>query len=92
MSHLSNPLATPAQLYERHSANGLSPELQDSIRFQAARLTQAAGLNLGLTQDVTAQAIVTMFRYWLVDDIMLHEFSVSTPFSRPSSASSCNQN
>ncbi|KAE8444837.1 hypothetical protein EG329_014192 [Mollisiaceae sp. DMI_Dod_QoI] len=75
MSHLSNPLATAEQLYKNVSNNSLPIELQDSIRFYAARLTQAAGILLRLPQSITAQANVLLFRYWLVDDIMRHEFS-----------------
>src|ERR1700712_974044 len=76
MSHLSNPLATADQLYQKTSANSLPIELQDSIRYHAARLTQAAGVLLRLPQDITAQANVLLFRYWLLDDLMSHEFSV----------------
>ncbi|PQE03583.1 hypothetical protein CJF31_00010135 [Rutstroemia sp. NJR-2017a BVV2] len=45
------------------------------IRFYTARLTQAAGILLRLPQDITAQANVLLFRYWLVDDLMQYEFS-----------------
>ena len=76
MSHLSNPLATADQLYARNSADSLPIELQDSIRFYTARLTQAAGILLRLPQDITAQANVLLFRYWLVDNVLDHEFSV----------------
>ena len=79
MSHLSNPLATPDQLYQKSSINALPIELQDSIRFYTARLTQAAGILLQLPQDITAQANVLLFRYWVVDDLMQHEFSVRFP-------------
>ncbi|PVH74774.1 hypothetical protein DL98DRAFT_575428 [Cadophora sp. DSE1049] len=73
MSHLTNPLATPAQLSSNPSSH-LPPEIQDSIRFYTARLTQAAGLLLRLPQDVTAQANVLLFRYWVVDGMMEWEF------------------
>lgn len=76
MSHLSNPLATTEQLYRVASNNALPIEIQDGIRFHTARLTQAAGLLLRLGQDITAQANVLLFRYWLVDGLMDHEFSV----------------
>jgi hypothetical protein len=79
MSHLSNPLATADQLYQNTSVNCLPIELQDSIRFYTARLTQAAGILLRLPQDITAQANVLLFRYWLVDDLLQHEFSVLPP-------------
>ena len=87
MSHLSNPLATADQLYHESSVNALPVELQDSIRFYAARLTQAAGILLRLPQDITAQANVLLFRYWIVDDLMDHEFSVSTFYSMSGSKS-----
>jgi hypothetical protein len=76
MSHLSNPLATAAQLYQQTSAHALPIELQDSIRFYTARLTQAAGILLRLPQEITAQANVLLFRYWLIDDLLQHEYSV----------------
>jgi hypothetical protein len=76
MSHLSNPLATSAQLSQISSSTALPIALQDSIRFYTARLTQAAGILLRLPQDITAQANVLLFRYWLVDGVMVHEFSV----------------
>jgi hypothetical protein len=57
MSHLYNPLVTTNQLYK--NASNLPAEIQDSIRFYTARLTQAAGILLRLPQDITAQA--TMF-------------------------------
>ncbi|RDL31492.1 Uncharacterized protein BP5553_09701 [Venustampulla echinocandica] len=75
MAHLSNPLATAEQLYQKTSDNSLPIEIQDGIRFYTARLTQAAGLLLRLGQDITAQANVLLFRYWLVDGFMNHEFS-----------------
>jgi cyclin L len=77
MSHLSNPLATTKQLCNRISDNSLPPELQDSIRYYTARFTQAASVLLRLPQAVAAQAVVILFRYWLVGDIMKYEFSVS---------------
>ena len=77
MTHLSNPLATTAQLYESSSANLLPIEIQESIRYYTGRLTQAAGILLRLPQDTTAQANVLLYRYWLVDSLMSHEFSVS---------------
>ncbi len=76
MSHLTNPLATTSQLYAQTQSPALPQELQDSIRFYTARLTQAAGILLRLPQDITAQANVLLFRYWVVDDLMEWEFSV----------------
>ncbi|PBP19951.1 hypothetical protein BUE80_DR009229 [Diplocarpon rosae] len=82
MSHLSNPLATPNQLHTLTTLNHpLPPELQDSIRFHTARLTQAAGLLLRLPQNITAQANVLLFRFWIVEAYMKWEFSVCSSFS-----------
>ncbi|EKD16779.1 uncharacterized protein L3040_006279 [Drepanopeziza brunnea f. sp. 'multigermtubi'] len=77
MSHLSNPLATTSQLYAQSASNpsALPLEIQDSIRFYTARLTQAAGILLRMPQDITAQANVLLFRYWAVDRLMEWEFS-----------------
>lgn len=80
MSYLSNPLASAEQLFSRSSENALPIELQDSIRFYTARLTQAAGILLRLPQDITAQANVLLHRYWLMDDLMQHEFGVRTVY------------
>ena len=76
MSHLSNPLATAEQLHQRALVNSLPVEIQDSIRYYTARLTQAAGILLRLPQDITAQANILLYRYWLINDLMQHEFSV----------------
>ena len=76
MSHLFNPLATVEQLYAYKQRTHLPDELRDSIIFYTARLTQAAGILLRLSEDITAQANVLLFRYYLTDDLMSHEFSV----------------
>jgi hypothetical protein len=77
MAHLANPLASPAQLFALNTLNSpLPPDLQHSIRFYTARLTQAAGLLLRLSQDITAQANVLLFRYWVIDPLLAWEFSV----------------
>ncbi|KAI1004686.1 hypothetical protein K3495_g3526 [Podosphaera aphanis] len=75
MSHLANSLVTVDQLYERNVHNDLPSEIQESIRYYTARLTQAAGILLRLPQGITAQANVLLFRYWTVDPLMEHEFS-----------------
>ncbi|KAL1836172.1 hypothetical protein VTJ49DRAFT_5481 [Mycothermus thermophilus] len=76
MAHMTNPLATPDQLFQRRSLGALPMELQDMIFFSTQCLTQAAGLLLQLPQSVTAQANVLLARYWLVENMMAHEFSV----------------
>ncbi|KAK1752154.1 cyclin-L2 [Echria macrotheca] len=75
MAHMTNPLATPEQLYQRRSYGSLPTELQDVILFATQCLTQAAGILLQLPQSTTAQANVILARYWLVEPFMSHEFS-----------------
>lgn len=84
MAHLTNPLATPSQLFALTTLNSpLPPDLQHSIRFYTARLTQAAGILLRLPQDITAQANVLLYRYWVVDRLLAWEFSVCLPSPSP---------
>lgn len=66
MAGLSNALATPEQLsISSSSLDGIPLELEASIRFAGAELTQAAGILLRLSQDIIAQAIVTFTRFWI---------------------------
>lgn len=76
MSHLTNPLATPSQLYNHVHFSALPQDLQEIIFTATQCLTQAAGLLLELPQAVTAQASVVLARYWLIDSPMSHEFAV----------------
>ena len=65
-SPLANPLATVAQLEESGSRlDGVPVDLENSVRFAGARLTQAAGILLRLPQEVTAQAMVVFMRFWV---------------------------
>ncbi|KAF2271826.1 uncharacterized protein EI97DRAFT_387127 [Westerdykella ornata] len=65
-SPLANPLATVAQLETSGSQlDGVPSDLEDSVRFAGARLTQAAGILLRLPQEVIAQAIVIFTRFWV---------------------------
>jgi hypothetical protein len=65
-SPLANQLATVEQLETSASQlDGIPLDLEDSVRFAGARLTQAAGLLLRLPQEVIAQAIVVFMRFWL---------------------------
>lgn len=65
VSPLANPLATVSQLETSGSQlDGIPADLEDSIRFAGARLTQAAGILLRLPQEVIAQAIVLFTRFW----------------------------
>lgn len=65
-SPLANSLATVAQLEISGSQlDGIPPDLENSIRYAGARLTQAAGVLLTLPQEVIAQAIVVFTRFWV---------------------------
>ncbi|KAI2469356.1 cyclin-like protein [Annulohypoxylon bovei var. microspora] len=75
MAHMTNPLATPGQLYQRTSFSALPSDLQDIIFFATQVLTQAAGVLLRTPQSVAAQAGVVLARYWLVVSPLSHEFS-----------------
>ncbi|KAI1470774.1 cyclin-like protein [Daldinia caldariorum] len=75
MAHMTNPLATVDQLYQRTSFSALPSDLQDAIFFTTQCLTQAAGILLRIPQSVTAQANVILARYWLVESPLSHEFS-----------------
>jgi len=66
MATLSNPLATVEQLSVSSSQlDGIPAELESSIRYHGALLTQAAGVLLRLPQDIIAQAIVTFSRFYV---------------------------
>lgn len=66
VSSLSNPLATVEQLSTSSSQlDGVPPELESSLRFAGAQLTQAAGILLRLPQDIIAQAIVIFHRFYV---------------------------
>src|SRR5437762_1127087 len=66
LDHLSNPLVTPAQLVNSSSSlDGIPAELETSVLYAGAQLTQAAGVLLRLPQDIIAQAIVIFTRFWI---------------------------
>jgi cyclin L len=66
LSNLSNPLATVEQLSSSGSQlDGIPHELETSILFAAARLTQFAGVLLRLPQDIVASAILLVQRFFL---------------------------
>ena len=63
---LSNPLATVSQLSTSSSQlDGIPADLEASIRYAGAKLTQAAGILLRLRQEVIAQAIITFTRFYV---------------------------
>lgn len=69
LKQLSNALATLDQLSNSSSSiDGVPSDLEMSIRCAGAQLTQAAGVLLGLSQDIIAQAIVIFTRFWLGAD------------------------
>ena len=62
---LSNSLATVSQVSSSSSQlDGISADLEASIRYAGANLTQAAGILLRLPQEVIATAIVTFTRFY----------------------------
>ncbi|KAI0387649.1 cyclin-like protein [Hypomontagnella monticulosa] len=75
MAHMTNPLATVDQLYQRTSFSALPSDLQDIIFFATQCLTQGAGVLLRIPQSVTAQANIVLARYWLVESPLSYEFS-----------------
>lgn len=79
MAHMTNPLATAEQLYQRNNLSALPNDLQDVILYVTQSLTQAAGVLLQLPQSATAQANVILARYWLAESrpLLTTEFSVS---------------
>lgn len=65
-SLLVNPLASVAQLEVSSSQlDGVPQDLENSVRFTASQLIQAAGPLLRLPQDVVARAIVIFSRFWV---------------------------
>ena len=63
---LSNPLATVEQLSTSSSQlDGVPADLESSLRFAGAQLTQTAGILLRLPQEIIAQAIVIFYRFYV---------------------------
>lgn len=66
LSSLSNPLATIDQLSTSSSQlDGVPAHLESSLRFAGTQLTQAAGILLRLPQEIIAQAIVILQRFYI---------------------------
>ena len=69
LSHLANPLASTIQLETSTTQlDGVPRDLEDTVCFETARLLQAAGILLHLPQELVAQSIVLLYRYWLGPD------------------------
>jgi len=63
---LSNPLVTVDQLSTSSSQlDGVPADLESSIRFAGAQLTQAAGILLRLPQEIVSRAIVVFYRFYV---------------------------
>jgi hypothetical protein len=66
LTTVSNPVASIAQLETSGSRlDGITADLERSIFFAGASLTQSAGILLRLPQDTIAKAIVIFQRFWL---------------------------
>lgn len=69
LSHLANPLASSTQLETSATQlAGVPKQLEDSVRFRSAQLIQAAGILLRLPQEIVAQSIVLLDRFWIGPD------------------------
>ena len=68
-SHFANPLASSLQLETSASQlDGVPREIEDSVRYETARLLQVAGILLRLPQEVIARSIITLQRFWVGPD------------------------
>lgn len=85
LATLSNPLATPSQLSTSPSQlDGVPSDLEVSVRYAGAKLTQAAGVLLRLPQDIIAQAIVIYLRFWTGSEggsMMVHGAKVGSSYN-----------
>ena len=62
-----NPLISSAQLEASVlRVDGAAAKLEASVRLETACLQQAAGILLRLPQEITAQSIVLLQRFWAV--------------------------
>lgn len=69
LSHLANPSAVAVQLETSSShLDGIPKDLEDSVRFESSKLLQAAGILLRLPQELIAQSIIILCRYWIGAD------------------------
>jgi cyclin L len=66
LSSLCHALATPAQLSTSSSQLDAVPaDLESSVRLAGTQLTQVAGIALDLPQEIIAQAIVVLLRFYI---------------------------
>ena len=67
--HFANPLASSLQLESSASQlDGVPKEIEDSVRYETARLLPVAGILLRLPQEIIAQSIITLQRFWVGPD------------------------
>ena len=65
LASICNRLLTAEQLGTTGSQlDGISPDLEASVRYAGCCLTQRAGILLRLPQDIIAQAIVTFTKFY----------------------------
>lgn len=66
LTTLSNPLVTVEQLESTASQeDGVQVDLERTLRYHGALLTQSAGILLKLPQEIVAQAIMTFERFYV---------------------------
>ncbi|MCJ1244696.1 hypothetical protein MMC30_001895 [Trapelia coarctata] len=66
LATLSNPLVTVEQLSTSSSQlDSIPADLESSIQYNGALMTQAAGVLLRLPQEIVSQAIVTFNRFYV---------------------------
>lgn len=68
-SHLINPIASSLQLETSAShLDGVPGDIEDAMRYELARLIQAAGILMRLPQEIIAQSIVILQRFLIGPD------------------------
>lgn len=84
-SQLANPLANVAKLETTASQlQGMPQDIEHFARFDTARLTQAAGILLRLPQEIVAQSIIILQRFYVGADggsWLEHDLLVCSTFS-----------
>ena len=69
LPHFANPLASPLQLeISASQLDGVPRDIEDSVHYETARLLQVAGILLRLPQEIIAQSVVTLQRFWAGPD------------------------
>ena len=76
LANLACPLVSIAQLESLESYDQSCTVDGPKLRFAQTLLTQAAGVLLGLRQDVVAIAIVLLQRFWVRDHTQSYDIKV----------------